>query len=342
MTEYQINLPEGFTVRGATIEDIPACVAMFDAWTAKELGRKELDEEEVRNEWVSPEFVPEEDTRIVFAPDGMLVAYVEAWTRNAAPVHPWIWGRVHPDYYGLGLGTELTKWAEELSLRVLDVLPPDLRVTHEIGTYSMVAGAQELFKNMGYSHIRSFYQMRIQMDAPPPVPQWPKQIKLKPFDPERDLEAVYRADADSFKDHFGFIEEPFDVGFPRFRHHFTETENYDPTLWFIAWDGDEVAGISICRPYAPEDEQMGWVSTLGVRRPWRKQGLGLALLQHSFGEFYRRGKQDVGLGVDADSLTGALRLYEKASMSVYSRFDKYEKEIRAGKEISVQSIGEQT
>ena len=85
---------------------------------------------------------------------------------------------------------------------------------------------------------------------------------------------------------------------------------------------------------------MGWVSTLGVRRPWRKKGLGLALLLHSFGEFYRRGKKKVGLGVDSGSLTGALNLYKKAGMSVYSQFDKYAKEIRAGEEISVQSIQE--
>jgi ribosomal protein S18 acetylase RimI-like enzyme len=63
-------------------------------------------------------------------------------------------------------------------------------------------------------------------------------------------------------------------------------------------------------------------------------------LQHSFGEFYKRGVRKIGLGVDAGSLTGALRLYEKAGMSVFSQFDKYEKEIRAGKEISVQSIEE--
>ena len=59
---------------------------------------------------------------------------------------------------------------------------------------------------------------------------------------------------------------------------------------------------------------MGWVGTLGVRRPWRKRGIGLALLRHSFNEFYRRGKRKVGLGVDAQNLTGALRLYESAGM----------------------------
>jgi ribosomal protein S18 acetylase RimI-like enzyme len=103
-------------------------------------------------------------------------------------------------------------------------------------------------------------------------------------------------------------------------------------------DGDEVAGISLCPPHSIDDSEVGWVGTLGVRRPWRKRGLGLALLRHSFNEFYRRGKRKVGLGVDAENLTGALRLYENAGMHVEQAFDQYEKELRPGREISVQSL----
>ncbi len=340
MTEYKINRPAGYSVRGATMDDIPACVEMFNLWAQKELGRLELSEQEVKNEWSSDDFVPEEDTRLVFDPAGKLVAYVEVWTREPNTVHPWIWGRVHPDYYGLGLGTELTQWAEQRSLSVLETLDPELRVTHEIGIDHKVKPALELFENMGYSHIRSYYTMHIKLDAPPPTPSWADGIALQPFVPERDLEAVYRADTEAFSDHYGFIVQPFEVGFPRFVHHFTETENYDPALWFIAWDGDEIAGISLCRPHAYEDPDMGWVASLGVRRKWRRRGIALALLQHSFGEFYKRGVRKIGLGVDASSLTSATRLYEKAGMHIAAQFDKYEKEIRAGKEISVQSIEE--
>ena len=338
MTKSQ--LPAGFTFRAATMDDIPATVEMYNLWAEDAIGYKDTSEEEVRNEWESPDFDPAVNTYLAFTESGTLVGYAEAWTEGATPVRPWLWVRVHPNYQNLGLGTYLTQWAENKASHVLEKLPEDLRVCYELGVDGRVDAAKELFENMGYAPYRSYYQMRIKMDSPPPAPRWADDFVLKPFDPTRDLEAVYRADVDSFKDHHGYIPEPFDVGFPRFRHHFIETENYDPALWFIAYAGDEIAGINICRPYSHEDENMGWVSTLGVRRAWRKRGLGLALLQHSFVEFYKRGKRKVGLGVDASSLTGALRLYEKAGMSVYSQFDKYEKEIRAGKEISVQSIDE--
>jgi GNAT superfamily N-acetyltransferase len=71
----------------------------------------------------------------------------------------------------------------------------------------------------------------------------------------------------------------------------------------------------------------GWIRQLGVRRPWRKKGIGLAILHHIFGKFYARGVTRVGLGVDAQSLTGATRLYERAGMHVKNHFARFEKEI---------------
>ena len=78
---------------------------------------------------------------------------------------------------------------------------------------------------------------------------------------------------------------------------------------------------------------IGWIRTLGVRRPWRKRGLGEALLYHSFGEFYRRGMKTIGLGVDAQNPTGATRLYQKVGMYAASEFLTYEKELRPGRDV---------
>jgi GNAT superfamily N-acetyltransferase len=53
-----------------------------------------------------------------------------------------------------------------------------------------------------------------------------------------------------------------------------------------------------------------------VRNPWRRQGVGLALFHHASGEFWRRGERQIGLGVDAESATGASRLYERTVMQL--------------------------
>ena len=62
---------------------------------------------------------------------------------------------------------------------------------------------------------------------------------------------------------------------------------------------------------------VGYVGLLGVRRPWRRKGLGEALLLRSFQAFRERGWTRGTLGVDASSPTGATRLYERAGMRVY-------------------------
>jgi mycothiol synthase len=78
------------------------------------------------------------------------------------------------------------------------------------------------------------------------------------------------------------------------------------------------------------DEQMGWVARLGVRRPWRRQGLGEALLRTSFARFQTVGYTRAGLMVDASSLTNAVALYERAGMHVQKRTLVYRKMLRGG------------
>jgi GNAT superfamily N-acetyltransferase len=337
-----ILLPEGFTERGATMDDLEPAIWLFNRWSQSVIRQDEIsDVEGLRNEWRSPEFEPERDIRVIFSPSGQMVGYIEAWTTAKPPVHPWLWGRVDPDYEGLGLGTRLLQWAEERACLALDEISPELRFAPRVGIYRPAEKSRELFENMGYIYIRSSYTMRIEMDAPPPAPVWPEGICVRTFNPETDMEAAYKAEVESFRDHFGFVEEAYEEGLARFRHFQTGYEGFDPSLFFLAMDGGEVAGISLCRPRAYEDADLGWVGTLGVRRPWRKRGIGLALLRHSFGEFYRRGRRKVGLGVDAQNLTGALRLYETAGMHVHQAFDLFEKELRPGREISVQRLDNQ-
>jgi mycothiol synthase len=336
----KIELPKGFTIRGANLNDVGPALKLFNTWSQSVIQQDEItDVDAIRNEWVSPGFDPARDIRLVFSPDGMMVGYIEVWTTNKPPVHPWLWGRVHPDFGGLGIGTWLLQWAEQHACRVLDELPTDLRFALRVGIYRPATKAKKLFEDMGYKQIRSSYNMRIDMKEAPPAPLWDDGITLKIFNPETDTEAVYKANDEAFRDHFGYIEAPYEEGLARFKH-FMMGEGFDPSLWFLAMDGDEIAGISLCRPKAYDDPEMGYINNLGVRRAWRKRGIGLALLQHSFGEFHRRGNRKVGLGVDAENLTGALRLYEKAGMHVHLAFDLFEKTVRSGREISVESLSE--
>jgi len=339
-TDHGVRLPEGFTARGGTMDDLEPAMRLFNRWSRSVIGRDEFAGiESIRDEWQSPGVDPAEDIRHVFAPNGELVGHIEVWTTAKPLVHPELWARLDPAYEDLGIGTWMMHWAEGRALRALSSVPSELRFAPRVGTYRHAQKAKKLFEELGYQPIRSLYHMLIEMDAPVPEAEFPEGITLRTYNPATDAEAVYRAEQDAFRDHFGYVERPFEEGLKKWKHD-REHGGYDPTLFFIAIHGPsgEIVGTNLCRAHSFYNQDRGWVSSLGVRRPWRKRGLGLALLRHSFNEFYRRGKRKVGLGVDAQNLTGALRLYESAGMHIDQAYDTYEKELRPGTEISVQFL----
>jgi ribosomal protein S18 acetylase RimI-like enzyme len=130
----------------------------------------------------------------------------------------------------------------------------------------------------------------------------------------------YDAQMASFADTWMFAPEPYES----WRHWMIEESRFDPSLWFVAEKGDDLAGILIGR--VPENEPgLGWIRILGVLPDHRQRGLGQALLCHSFRDFAGRGLDAVGLGVDAENPTGAVRLYERAGMHVERTNLMYEK-----------------
>ena len=99
-------------------------------------------------------------------------------------------------------------------------------------------------------------------------------------------------------------------------------EDDDQSLWFVIRVGTEIAAA--VRNDA-ERRGGGYVGIIGVRRDWRGRGLAKALLLRTFGEFWQRGVTRVSLDVDADSPTGATRLYESVGMRVEGAMAVYER-----------------
>ncbi len=333
-----IDIREDLTMRAPTLDDIDALVDLINTVSLREVGAVLVDRDHMVKEWTAPgSFNLATDARLLFDPQGKLIGEIEMWNEEPL-VHPQIWGTVHPDYHGLGIGAHLFAWAEARAALEVAQAPPEARVAAQTSAHHSNTCAAELFRRHGYQLIRRFWRMRIDFDpdCPPQAPVWPEGITLRPYVPGQDDHAVYEAVEDSFADHWGYTRDPFD----RWLHWMTTDADFDPSLWFLAVDGEDIAGVVLCRPRMPEDADLGWVRTLGVRRPWRRRGLALALLRHAFGALYRRGKPRAGLGVDAANLTGATRLYEKAGMHVSRQWDVYEKELRPGVEITTRSLAE--
>ncbi len=336
INEETFGLPEGYGLRGATLDDLPEAVEMFNAYSRELIGTDEFTFENYEREWQIPLLNLPEDVHVVISPEGRIVGCMEVWDLFEPHTRINTWGRVHPDHQGRGIATALLRWAETRARRAILHAPDSARVAMLNWVNSVDTAAHDVLTHAGFSAVRHSYHMRIDMTGMPIDPVWPAGITLRTCVPGEDVDTVAYADREAFRDHWGYVERPFEQEVQMVRHFMTEPL-FDPSLWFIAMNGDQVAGVCLCRPKADDEPDTGWVDTLGVLRSYRRQGLGLALLRHAFGEFYRRGIRKAGLGVDAQSLTGATRLYERAGMRVYRQFYTYEKELRSGVDLSTQT-----
>ncbi len=328
----------GFVMRPANLADIPAVTELANDCAIDQTGQPDMDADELHSEWTSPQFAPAHNVRVVETGNGRIVGCTEVWDIDTVPVSNWVWGCVHPDFENQGIGTLMMDWAEQRLQETVARVPNDLQVVFNAGGINTHQPTREFMHNRQMRLVRHFWRMVIELNQPIPQPIWPAGIALRTFADRNDLNAVYRAFDDAFKDHWGHVDQPEEESIERWEHWIHGDKHFDPNLWFLATDGDQIAGICICRPVEYGDPDMGWVNILGVRRPWRRQGVGLAMLHHAFRQFQQRGRLKAGLGVDASSLTGATRLYEKAGMHIARQFDSYEKVLRLGRDIRLRTL----
>lgn len=327
-----------YTERAMTLADLQAVTDLFNDASMADLGVLETDLDEMETHFRTPGMDLSTDTFLIERRDGKPVGFAEVWDVREPRIRAWCWIVVHPEYRKQGLEQRLINWIEARGQWGLQRVPEGLQVCYVTNMPEKNQAANQLFAESGWNWVRQTRLMRIEMNAAPPLAELPEGIEIRAVRPGEEA-PVFRAMQESFLDHWGGVDEPFETYYERMMGFVKNTKDFDYDLWFAAFEGNEVCGTSLNLPKTQEDPGMGWVNTLGVRRPWRKQGVGLALLQKSFDEFYRRGTYRVGLGVDASSLTGATRLYERAGMKILRAYNVYEKEIRAGKDLTTRSVG---
>src|SRR3954465_11523060 len=222
-------------------------------------------------------------------------------------------GFVHPEHQQRGLGAWLVARGEE---RARELGKARLQAFSLAGDNR----AHRLFEQCGMHELRRYYRMMIELDEPPPPAVFPEGFSVETFEPA-EARAFHDALIEAFADEWGFVAMPF----KEWREmRLAKDPHFLPTPRVLVREGSEVAAVM---RNEPDRSGAGFVGALGVRKPWRRRGIALALLQHTFAEFYRRGTRRVTLGVDAENPTGATHLYERAGMHVAFEAIAYGKEL---------------
>lgn len=304
-----------YRFRPPKLEDFEPIVALVREVETADYGEADYNAEDLSVAFKLMD--PERDVWVVEDGEGKVVAVGAVRLRHPTRIRGF--AVVLPAHRGRGIGTELAGRLETRARELAEAAPEGETVSLNQDAAPSNRAAKELLERHGYELIRHFWKMGIDLAAEPAEPVWPEGIRLETMAPGQERE-VFDASEDAFQDHWGFLPNDYD----EWRAWMIERESFDPSLWLIARDGDEIAGISLCNV----SEEEGWVGVLGVRRPWRRRGLGRALLLESLHELRRRGLARGALGVDSENPTGAVGLYERAGMQIAYQSDAYKKDVR--------------
>jgi mycothiol synthase len=309
-----------YTIRRPKRNDLADVLQLCVACDVDEQGQIDTTIEDVATQWNQPGFTLRRDAWLAerTGEASAIVAY--AWIEVRTP------GKdleadivLHPAHRDDALGRDLLARAARRAADLAGGAPSGAHAS--LGVFCAAANEwkRELLESEGFVPARTFLRMRIDMGRP--AAQWPipQGLDLRVFRPESDARAVKAALDEAFADEFWTRRQSFD----QWEQRLLSRPEFDPSLWFVAWDGDVVAGAIVAYDFG----DIGWVQGLGVRAPWRGRGAGLALLTRALAAFHEHGRPTVCLGVDAENETGATRLYERAGMHVTLRWTLYRRRL---------------
>jgi len=303
-------------IRPATRGDAPEIVDLLNACDVAEAGEPDSTLEDLENDWSMEGFDPGRDAWVAEGPAG-LVGYAYAGDQfRTGELEADLW--VHPEHHEPALRGRLLGLAEQRAARLAverGYGDPRLDVYCIAGN----RGKRDLLRKHGYELRRTIDRMTVDLSGGAAAAEVPAGLELRPFRLEADERTMHDVMTEAFEDHFRHSSEPLEAWKTRLLGH----ASFDPGLWWLAWDGDQPAGGLI----AYDHGDLGWIQGLGVLRPWRRRGLGAALLVHALAAFSARGQLRVDLGVDAEGETRPLRLYERAGMQARSAYELYAKRL---------------
>jgi mycothiol synthase len=302
------------TLRSPTLADVPGIAASINELSHVLHGEGSVSEDEIRSWFEAPDFDPARDAVVAVDGEGRIEAYADLTDSAHDGRLIWLDITLRP-----GAPADVAETLfEEVERRAEAHLAEGGRLKAYVDEQDAALGG--LLAVRGYRVVRHSFRMDADLSAAPAAPVWPDGIAVRTFRPGKDDRHVYEVQEETFADQFD--HRP--LSYEEWRH-WSLGETFDAGLWFLAEDAGELAGICLARGERGGDETLGWISVLGVRRPWRRRGLGQALLLQAFAELRRRGKPRVGLGVDGSNPTGAVALYERVGMRVSRRYDHWQK-----------------
>ncbi len=292
-------------------DDLPALVEIANAgFEADGIERRVA--EHVLAGWLahpSERFDAARDVLLAEAAGSLVANAVGGWEQdNDGGRNYEIWCQVRPDQRGRGIGRLLQERMEAHQRSLAAAAPAGIELRLQSWTDDREIGRAALLGHFGYVPVRWHAEMERPLAD---LPSSPLTDGLE-FRPAREelLRRYWEVDVEVFRDHWGGINDT-ETGFT----HFREDPRRDISLWAVVHAGDEVVALASNRIDRVENEKLGvsrgWINGVAVRRAWRRQGVGSAVVAESMRLLSAAGIETGRLGVDTDNPHGAMAIYER-------------------------------
>ena len=290
-----LRLPDGYTER-PLVPSAAAVTAVIAAQELADVGEVVIEEADIVADWQRPSYDLGASAVGVLAPDGRLVAYVEVTSADRGDA------AVHPDHRGLGIGTALARWMQELARE---------RGTSIVGMpVPQGSPGDRLLEALGY-HVRwTSWVLELPEGATVPERPLPEGYRVREAAPE-EYEAFWTVTEDAFLEWSVRERQSFED----WTAEVPQRPGFEPwNLRVVVDGGGSVVATAVLQLAAEGTE--GYIAQLATRKDLRGRGLAQALLVDAFAQARAHGAQKSALSTD--SRTGALGLYEKVGMVVTS------------------------
>lgn len=315
-------LPDGWSTRRPTLDDVPDILKMVHASDIASVGTPDFTAEEVREMLTAPYTDMAEDCWVAVDADGVIVgwAYPHNTTRedrDFIEVYAWP-GRGEPALRPL------------LDLILARAAVRGARFGHD--PYTVRAGAIPTEKpwiaaltDAGFTFHRLHARMTLSLGgAPTTAPEPPAGITVRPVDhtDEAEMRRFHATVEEAFRD-----TDHRATDYETFRAEVAGETSVAWDEWLVGEVDGEWAGVLRSSDVGAEDNG-GWVKALAVLRPYRRRGVGEALLRHAFAIYAAKGRSEAGLGVDMENPTAAARLYRAVGMHPMYEAGIYQRTVR--------------
>jgi mycothiol synthase len=262
----------------------------------------------------------QEDQWLVAQVNQQVVGYsqIGSWSEDDGRRVYLILGWVLPEWRGRGIGTAMLHWGEQTA-RQMAAQHPDVPFEFAANASSTEQDATALLLNEGYYAGYTVLEMGWDISTPLPAHALPTGIEVRPALPEH-YPLITASIAEAYQNEYAdnrFLET-FD---PEAYIATLKETRHDPTLWQVAWEGQQIAGqvLSLIENGRAE------VFEVSVRPAWRRKGLARALLTRALEELRERHPEVIRLRTVADFRTRASDLYRSVGFRVLKEYPRYRK-----------------